>query len=141
MNALRSIEHSLPISLLRAREAVMARFRPLITSYGLTEQQWRVIRALAETDELSATQLAEICCILHPSLTRIFRTLENKKLIKRRRSRGDGRVVSVSLTDQGRSLFEEIAPQSEKLYRQLEAELGQDEIERLLVALSNLRKI
>ena len=40
---------SLPIALLRARETVMHRFRPLLASHDLTEQQWRVIRVLGET--------------------------------------------------------------------------------------------
>jgi len=37
--ALRTLEKSLPISLLRAREAVMAHFRPQLLEYDLSEQQ------------------------------------------------------------------------------------------------------
>ena len=36
--------------LLRAREAVMLRFRDMLRRQGLTEQQWRVLRALATED-------------------------------------------------------------------------------------------
>ncbi|MGB8973723.1 MAG: homoprotocatechuate degradation operon regulator HpaR, partial [Pseudomonas capeferrum] len=35
---------SLTLSLLQAREAAMAFFRPLLNEHDLTEQQWRVIR-------------------------------------------------------------------------------------------------
>ena len=45
---MRSIERSIPIALLRAREAVMAHFRPLLADRGYTEQQWRVLRILNE---------------------------------------------------------------------------------------------
>ena len=42
-------DRSLPIMLLRAREAVMKRFRPMLKAHGLSEQQWRVLRVLNET--------------------------------------------------------------------------------------------
>ena len=48
----RVAHRNLPMLLLRAREKMMERFRPLITSHGLTEQQWRVIRALNESGPL-----------------------------------------------------------------------------------------
>ena len=49
---------SLPIALLRAREAVMAYFRPHHRKGGITEQQWRVIRVLYLDGETDATTLA-----------------------------------------------------------------------------------
>ena len=73
---LRSIEGSLPLALLRTREAVMARFRPHVARHGVTEQQWRVIRVLAAADEaLEAGTIAERACIMPPSLSRILKTL------------------------------------------------------------------
>src|SRR6266849_5130597 len=44
---MREFSRSLPMSLLRAREAVMRHFRPSLRDHGLTEQQWRILRALA----------------------------------------------------------------------------------------------
>ncbi len=43
---MREFSRSLPMSLLRAREAVMRQFRPSLRNHGLTEQQWRILRAL-----------------------------------------------------------------------------------------------
>ena len=45
---MRAFSRSLPMQLLRAREAVMQRFRPMLHQHGVTEQQWRVIRVLVE---------------------------------------------------------------------------------------------
>ncbi len=39
---------SLTIALLQAREAAMAHFRPIVKRHNLTEQQWRIVRILAE---------------------------------------------------------------------------------------------
>ena len=47
---MREFSRSLPMSLLRAREAVMRQFRPSLRSHGLTEQQWRILRALLAID-------------------------------------------------------------------------------------------
>lgn len=34
--------------LLRAREVIMAHFRPMLARHDITERQWRVLRVLAE---------------------------------------------------------------------------------------------
>ena len=47
--------------LLRAREKMMERFRPLLTANGLTEQQWRVIRALTENGPMEPREISDIC--------------------------------------------------------------------------------
>ena len=73
MANLRDFEHSLPMELLKAREAAMSRFRPMLRDHGLTEQQWRVIRALAHYGEIDAGELAQRSFLLAPSLTRILR--------------------------------------------------------------------
>ena len=39
---------NLPLLLLQAREGVLAHFRPILNAHGVTEQQWRIIRALLE---------------------------------------------------------------------------------------------
>ena len=49
---MRDFSQSLPMALLRAREAVMRQFRPILRQHGLTEQQWRILRALAAVDAI-----------------------------------------------------------------------------------------
>jgi homoprotocatechuate degradation regulator HpaR len=71
-----ALDRSLPLMLLRAREAVMDRFRPLLMRTGVTEQQWRVMRVLAEGGAMEAGAVARAACLLPPSLSRIIRTLE-----------------------------------------------------------------
>jgi hypothetical protein len=52
---MREFSRSLPMALLRAREAVMRQFRPSLRQHGLTEQQWRILRALAGVDAIEVT--------------------------------------------------------------------------------------
>ena len=46
------------MQLLKAREAAMSRFRPMLRKHGLTEQRWRVIRAIHEHGKIDASELA-----------------------------------------------------------------------------------
>lgn len=60
---------SLTIALLQAREAAMSYFRPIVKRHNLTEQQWRIVRILAESPSMDFHDLAYRACILRPSLT------------------------------------------------------------------------
>ena len=47
---IRPFTESLPMALLQAREAAMRLFRPMLAEHDLTEQQWRVLRALSSAE-------------------------------------------------------------------------------------------
>ena len=117
-------EHSLPMLLLKAREAVMMRFRPMLREVGLTEQQWRVVRALSEVEERDAGELAAVSYILSPSLTRILQRLEARKLIRRRVDEADQRRTLISLTADGQALFDAVRPLSRDIYEEIATNLG-----------------
>ena len=53
------------MALLRAREAVMREFRAALRRHGLTEQQWRVLRALTARDEMEILALADRILVLY----------------------------------------------------------------------------
>ena len=103
-------EHSLPMLLLRAREACMTNFRPILSEHGLTEQQWRVIRALAEINGLELKELAERTLILKPSMTGIIDRLERDGLVRRKKDRDDGRKTCIWLTRKASRIIEKIMP-------------------------------
>src|SRR5215468_10566700 len=86
---MREFSRSLPMSLLRAREAVMRQFRPSLRHHGLTEQQWRILRALTSVEAIEVTELARLAFLLGPSLSRILRDLESRGLIERRSAETD----------------------------------------------------
>lgn len=128
----RQTRRSLPIALLRAREAVMSRFRPMLARHDINEQQWRVIRILGEYGELDATQLAERALVLGPSLTRMIKTLEQRKLLTKRNDKADGRRTLLSVTPKARALIKEVTPESAQIYKEIETRFGAAEMEQLL---------
>src|SRR6266404_2529114 len=112
---MRDFSRSLPMSLLRAREAVMRQFRPSLREHGLTEQQWRILRALAAIEAAEVTELARTAFLLGPSLSRILRDLEARHLIERKTDKTDLRRAVLSISDKGLKLMEAVAPSSEEI--------------------------
>ena len=133
---MREVELSLPLQLLKAREAAMARFRPMLRSHGLTEQQWRVIRVLAAADGLDGRELARRSFLLAPSLTRILQNFETLAWVKRGAHASDQRRALFELTTTGRKLFDEVAPDSERLYAAIADEFGVAKLETLYALLA-----
>jgi homoprotocatechuate degradation regulator HpaR len=121
---MREFSRSLPMSLLRAREAVMRHFRPSLRRHGLTEQQWRILRALASIDAIEVTELARVAFLLGPSLSRILRDLEASRLIERKVAKADLRRSVVSISAKGLRLIEAVAPSSEAIYAAMTKHYG-----------------
>src|ERR1700742_4400699 len=121
---MRDFSRSLPMSLLRAREAVMRQFRPALRRHDLTEQQWRILRALADIDAIEVTELAHTAFLLAPSLSRILRDLEARDLVERKTAETDLRRTLVSISDKGLRLMELVAPSSEAIYAAITRRYG-----------------
>src|SRR6202023_1169791 len=145
---MREFSRSLPMSLLRAREAVMRHFRASLRNYDLTEQQWRILRALASVDSIEVTELARVAFLLGPSLSRILRDLEARHLIERRIAKADLRRGVVSISAKGLKLIEAGRPSSEAIYDAIARRYGprklaelQDMLGALEASLSELRVV
>jgi homoprotocatechuate degradation regulator HpaR len=134
----RERRRSLAIGLLKAREAVMSHFRPILADHDVTEQQWRVIRVLSQAGTLDATDVAEKAFILAPSLTRMLRSLEERGLITRHKDKEDGRRVLLRLAPAGQAVIDEVMPDSRRVYADIDARFGAERVETLLDMLEEL---
>ena len=135
---MRAFSKSLPMQLLRAREAVMRPFRPGLRSINVTEQQWRILRALAHSGPLEASELARATCLLAPSLSRILPTMEARLLIGRRQVDSDLRRSVISLERKGLRLLALHAPYSEDIYTELSRRFGAERLAQLFTLLREL---
>ncbi len=138
---MRPYDRALPIALLRAREATLRPFRAHLEGHGLTVQQWRVIRALAEGAAMTPKELAERCVLMPPSLSRILKTLTARGLVEQVGDRADGRRKRVAISPGGRALYDRVAGRSDEIYAELEAAFGADRMDRLLDLLVDLRGV
>ncbi len=137
--AMRPFDASLPMALLQARESAMRLFRPLLAEHDLTEQQWRVLRALTATKApVDAGELAARTFLLAPSLSRILANLEDRDLIVRAVDPDDQRRSLIALSAAGAAQVRAIAPESEQRYAAIETAFGAARLARLLDELHDL---
>jgi homoprotocatechuate degradation regulator HpaR len=141
MQGPRATRRSLPMALLSAREAVMSHFRPMLDGHDVNEQQWRVIRVLAEAGQMTASDVAERANILAPSLTRMIRSLTERGLISKARDDKDGRRVMLEIAPAGRELLRKVTPDSARIYAELEARFGKEKFEQLVDLLEAFSKL
>jgi homoprotocatechuate degradation regulator HpaR len=137
-NFTRLRHRNLPLLLLQAREQVISRFRPILNAHGITEQQWRIVRALIDTGPLEPREIGELCRISSPSLAGVLSRMEELGYIKRKRLDHDQRRVRVSLTRRSRALCASMAPQIEATYRDIETVIGAQFSTRFYSALDEL---
>jgi len=137
---MKNYDRALPIALLRAREATLRPFRKELEQIGLTVQQWRVIRALAEGEARSASVLSEMCVLMPPSLSRILKNLTERGLIERIED-SDARRRTVRITDAGQAKYDAMAGRAAEIYQRMETAFGADKMEVLLDLLCELREV
>ncbi len=126
------------MTLLRAREVVMAEFIPALQEQGLSTQQWRTLRVLEQEDGLDMSEVAKRCHLLLPSMSRIIQNLEARDLISRHSVANDQRKNALFITKAGLALFALIAPKSAARYELITKQFGEQKLEQLYQLLDDL---
>lgn len=139
--SLRDFDRSLPMSLLKAREAVMKTFVPSLKEYDLSPQQWRVIRSLEQEGGLDISEISKRCFLLLPSLSRIVKNLETRNFIVRKPVEADQRKTALYLTDKAKGVYQKIAPKSSERYQYITKKFGYGKLELLYELLDDLIEV
>ena len=120
----------------------MRQFRPILAEHDLTEQQWRVLRALVDADgPLSVGELADRTFLLGPSLSRMLVSLEDRGVIARSSRAGDARRAEITITQGGLDLVARIAPRSESAYSRIDEQLDSGELDELYRLLARVAQL
>ena len=116
-------------------------FRPSLKEHGLTEQQWRVVRILHEQGPIEILKLADLACILAPSMTGVVSRMQNSGLVVKRKVHHDQRIVLVDLTVAGLACFESMSARMNDSYLRLQGQLGEEKLEVLMGLLNDLKHL
>ncbi|MCH7822542.1 MAG: MarR family transcriptional regulator [Proteobacteria bacterium] len=136
--AIDQFSRSLPMMLHRTLDVVMPGFRKIFKEFGLTEQQWRVLRVLWERDEIALRELADLTLIPAPSLVGVVDRLKNMGLVARRRADSDRRIVFVYTTPAGRDIEPQVMPLVAGAYAELKQSIDTQTWEHLLAGLERI---
>ena len=128
----RPMSLTLPYTLLRAREGTMALFRPMLARHGLSEQYWRVIRILHEFGELDIGELSGHSLILGPSLSRMVKAMQTRKLIVISNGKQDQRRTMLRNSAKAEELMHKVTADAALIYEEIERNFTAEDMARLL---------
>lgn len=100
------LENQLCFPLYAAAKEVVRKYTPFLEAIGLTYTQYIAMMVLWEQQELSVKELGQYLYLDSGTLTPLLKKLERSGLIRRTRSSEDERVVTISITEQGKKLRE-----------------------------------
>ena len=84
-------------------------FREELIPYGISQQQYNILRVLSScSDWIPMSEVKDGLLDKAPNTTRLADKLLSKRLIERRRSEKDRRIVFVRISKAGMKLIEEI---------------------------------
>lgn len=116
----------------------MPPIREMLAETGITEQQWRVLRVLAEYGSQDTSTLADRASLLFPSLTRIAQSMNNKGLISLCRDDADRRRQIITITKAGQKIIDDNVDHAALIVQGFKDTLGKDNYEQLLDLLAML---
>lgn len=109
----------------------MAPIRPKLRAANVTDQQWRVLRVLADNPSMDARGLAAAAMLHAPSVTRILKELTERRLIERHTDPSDGRRSAIAITPAGRTLVQATANHTLQVLEGYAQTFGKERLEAL----------
>lgn len=105
--AFRSLAQEATIAVLRTADVLRNRVSEVTDAYGITMQQYNVLRILrgSHPDPLPTLEIAERMIERQPGITRLLDRLESKDLVRRVRCESDRRMMHCWITDAGLELL------------------------------------
>lgn len=107
------IQDSLGFLLAAASRQIKKAFDKELKQFQITAPQWSVLAFLCEEGSCPQTQIAEMLYWDKATVGDIVEKLLSKKLVTREISETDRRAYCVAVTDLGRALYTQIAPEVE----------------------------
>ena len=126
--------------LAKAYQRACAIYKDKFGNYGLTPQQFGLLRFLWEEDGLTQVELSSRSQIDRTTIGGLIDRLELSGVVTRLPHPEDRRAYRISLTPAGRKLEAELAPLADELQRAILEPLNPDEIETLTAVLGKLRQ-
>jgi DNA-binding MarR family transcriptional regulator len=136
-----TLEQEAFLGLWRTYDRLRAYEDELFARYGLTPQQYNVLRLLehAHPGNMRTLDLAARLVSRAPDITRMLDKLEQRELIERDRPADNRRVVQVKITAAGRAMLEEMSEPIRACHTQQLGHLTRKELKALVDLLRSAR--
>ena len=122
----------------RAGQRADELFATSVGDSGLTPRQFAVMKAIADQDEPSQTDLVIRTGIDRSTMADIVRRLTSRGLVQRRRTRKDARMYAVRLTDRGENALKSAEPLARSTDERMLAPLSATQRDQFLKSLTRI---
>ncbi len=128
--------YEMPGFLLRvARQRSAAYFEPIAEKYGITPQQYSILRTTHQHPHIDQNDLGERVSLDGSTISEMVKRMEQRGLLQRR---SEGRYRRLTLTDKALKLLRQVHPEVVRSQAQLLSSLTARERDRLMQLLSKL---
>lgn len=117
--------------MIRATHHLEAVLKQDIESYGLNTTEFGALEYLYHKGPKAIQQICGKLLMANSSMTYVIDKLEAKGLVARTPSKRDRRVFTISLTEQGKALIEDIFPKHEKTIQDIFSPLSDEEMKTM----------
>ncbi len=124
----------------RAQRSIEDPLRQQVESHGLSFSEFAVLEVLLNKGALPISEVGDHVLLTSGSMTYVVDKLEERDLLRRRRCEEDRRIIHAELTEQGRTMIEEIFSEHAALINDLTDGLSAEETETLTTLLKRLGK-
>src|SRR5262245_38690032 len=134
-------EQEAMLNILRTADQLQIRFARLFRKFGLTPQQYNILRILrGEGRALPILEIASRMITVVPGITGLIDRLESASLVERKRCDQDRRVIYVAITPRALDILAEIDAPLNALHREVLGHLTTDELTSLSRLLEKARQ-
>lgn len=96
---------------------------------ALTDDQFQILRLIDDTPLCTSSKLAEMLSVGKSSITAIVNRLADAGMVQRTRDEKDRRIIYLSITDHGRSIFDSAQKQVREIISPYLQHFDETEIE------------
>ena len=132
------LEQFTPYRIVALGDAISRRLARAYADENITIPEWRVLAAIGQADRVAARDVVAKTPMDKMTVSRAVTSLERKGAVLRKADGADRRVNTLSLSDEGRALYERIAVLALDIENEVLASLSDDERQCFEGALAKL---
>ncbi len=132
------MERNIAALMSRALNKMNLKLLELLRDHGINNQHFRIIQVLYDDDGVSVGEISRRLVITHPVVSRILIQMEERSLIRRVPAKKDLRFRMINLTEQGRSMYEDVWPAAREILSDSVRFLPDEEQQELIRLLAKL---
>ncbi len=134
-----SKEISIGFALTTTLNLLRKKFNREIKEFDLSSEQYGVLKLVNECEKLTPTLIAELLNRDKATITRIIKSLSNKKLIEKKSI--NNRSFYIVLTQNGNEMLKKADKIAIKYHKLIMDKIGEEKIVQMLETLKKIREI